>query len=455
MPSGRYAKCRTKARFSDGTGRRDEAVRIAVCPPTLVLGGSQINAIDLAAAIRDRGHEVTMVATPGPLEERIRDRDLPFVRIDLPSPGRPSFHAARVLSRLVHDQAIDIVHTYETSPGLEAYFGALLRRRVPVLSTIMSWSVPRFYPRSLALTLGTPKLRADALAMRGGAVYLLEPPVDTGYDRPELGGAGFRDEWGLAPAETVVVAVSRLEFEMKLEGLHTAVDAIALLASEGAWRLVIVGGGPAQADLAARAEEVNARIGRTVVVLTGPVVDPRPAIAAADVILGQGGSALRGMAFAKPTIVLGEQGFSEVVTPETIETFFDAGYLGAGGSTPQPELLRSQLCRLADGGLRRELGQFSRRVVCDRYSLDRAAAAVEQMYRDLLSCPVQPARLLPEIARTTGWVVTIKARQRRLRTWSPGEPNLGVSRPVRAYGPSGPASRRRRRESSGRDAAKP
>lgn len=429
-------------------------MRVAVCPPTLVLGGSQINAIDLAAAVRDLGHEVTLVATPGPLEERVRALGLPFVRIDLRSPGRPSLRAARLLSRVVRDLSIDVVHTYETSPGLEAYFGAQVRRRVPVLSTIMSWSVPRRYPLSLALTLGTPKLRGDALAARGGTVYLLQPPIDITYDRPDFDGTIFRSEWGFSPTETVVVAVSRLEFEMKLEGLRTAVDAMALLDAGHLWRLVVVGGGPAQADLARRAEGVNRLAGREVVVLTGPILDPRPAIAAADIVLGQGGSALRGMAHAKPTIVLGEQGFSEVVAPETIERFLEGGYMGTGGPSPQPERLGRQLSQLADGALREALGSFARKVVCERYSLEAAATTVEGAYRDLLARPVQRGRILPEAVRTAAWIGAINAKQSRLRARPPAVSNPGVPRPAPTSDPSGLATRPRRLGGSGRDAAR-
>ena len=54
--------------------------------------------------------------------------------------------------------------------------------------------------------------------------------------------------------------------------------------------------------------------GRQVVLLTGEIADPRSAYAAADVVVGQGGSALRGMAFGKPLIVVGEEGFSELLT---------------------------------------------------------------------------------------------------------------------------------------------
>ncbi len=65
-------------------------------------------------------------------------------------------------------------------------------------------------------------------------------------------------------------------------------------------------------------------------VLTGAMVDPRPAYAAADVVVGMGGSALRGMAFGKAVIVVGERNFAEIFDPDTAERFYDRGIYGLG-----------------------------------------------------------------------------------------------------------------------------
>ena len=88
-----------------------------------------------------------------------------------------------------------------------------------------------------------------------------------------------------------------------------AIDAVSALPAELRVRLVIVGDGPARAELDALAASANARCGRTVATLVGAADDPRPWYAAADVVLGMGSSALRAMAYAKPLVVQGERGF--------------------------------------------------------------------------------------------------------------------------------------------------
>ena len=86
---------------------------------------------------------------------------------------------------------------------------------------------------------------------------------------------------------------------MKGEGLHRTIDAVRTLGRDLPLRFVIVGDGTARIELERRANEVNTELGRSAVVLTGPLLDPRPAYASADIVVGMGGSALRGMAFGE------------------------------------------------------------------------------------------------------------------------------------------------------------
>src|SRR4029077_20107783 len=108
-----------------------------------------------------------------------------------------------------------------------------------------------------------------------------------------------------------------LASELKREGILEAVRASARLGIDIPLRMVIVGDGPARKDIELAARTTNVLVGREVVALTGSMADPRPAYAAADVVFGMGSSALRGMAFAKPLVVQGEQGFWELLAPST------------------------------------------------------------------------------------------------------------------------------------------
>ncbi len=183
-------------------------------------------------------------------------------------------------------------------------------------------------------------------------------------------------------------------------------------------RLVVVGDGPAREHLERMASAVNATAGEQLVIFTGELADPRAAYAAADVVLGMGGSALRAMAFQKPVVVLGELGFAELLTPESLPTFLWQGFYGLGNGDKNPAPL-AELIRplLLDVSRRRELGAFARATVESRFSLIKSGERQETLYREWLQVPPARAVALREGFRSAAMVMAYKVRKRwdRLR----------------------------------------
>ena len=56
-------------------------MKVLVYPHSMEIGGSQLNAVQVAGAIRDRGHEVIVVSEPGPLVTRVRAMGLEHIEI--------------------------------------------------------------------------------------------------------------------------------------------------------------------------------------------------------------------------------------------------------------------------------------------------------------------------------------------------------------------------------------
>ncbi|WP_131740495.1 glycosyltransferase family 4 protein [Actinomadura roseirufa] len=394
-------------------------MRILVYTHAMEIGGSQINAIELAGAVRDLGHEVMVAGEPGPLVDLVHRTGLEYVPLD-PARRRPAPSTVRMLRGLVAARRLDVVHGYEWPPGVDAYYAARGRPRAAAVCTVMSMAVAPFLPPSLPLVVGTEQIRRTVLDRRGrrpGTVHLIEPPVDVEANAPGHPDAEFRARFGLDPGPLDLVVVSRLAPELKLEGLLTAIEVAARLAGEV--RLVIVGDGPARAEVRARAAEANARAGDRVVVLTGQLDDPRPAYAAASIALGMGGSALRALAFARPLIVQGERGFFEPLTPETSATFLDQGWYGVGGRGADrlEEILRELI---GDEARRTELGGYGRRLVTERYGLERAARVQEAIYtRAVAEASARSVAVRWDAAATAPRVALYKAVRKAARLRGP------------------------------------
>ena len=338
-----------------------------------------------------------------------------------------------------------MVHGYEWTTALEAYWGAQVRYGVPAVATVMSMAVAPFLPHDLPLVVGTEQIAAHERDRGRPDVSVIEPPVDLVHNAPgAVDAAAFKREHGLDPDALCVVCVTRLAAELKLEGLLAAIDAAADLAGEAPVQLVVVGDGPVRAQVEAHAARANARAGRRVVVLCGALDDPRPAYAAADVCLGMGGSALRALAFARPLVVQGEQGFWELLTPGTFERFAWTGWYGVGdGAAHGSARLAALLRELAgDPGRRAWLGAYGLRLVQDRFSLAHAARRQLAIYeRAGAAVPADRRRRLSVAAGSAGGITAYRTRRRVDDLLGRASTDDFNSRPVAALAPGAGAPR--------------
>ena len=387
-------------------------MRILVCSQKLSVGGAVVTALDLATQLHHIGHEVHIFAEDGPLASIVADRGFPYHEapaLDAPKRRWPSPSTARALRRVTKEVAPDVVHSYEWPACLDALVGPYLLDGVPLVASVMAMRVPRFMPRHVPLVVGTRVLHDELHRQGYPQVSLVEPPVDVQADRPDH-PTSFRADHGIPDGALVLAIISRLD-SLKAESAHQAIDAVEGLAARTDVRLVIAGDGSASDDLAARADAVNRRLGREVVVMVGMLADPRGAYAASDVILGMGGSALRGLAFGKALVVLGTRGYAELFTPETSGEFLVQGFWGLGAGRSSAEHLSEQLgCLVDDPARRAELGQFGRRFVSERFGLEQAAARLEPVLHDAIAQAPPGSRRRAEVVATMTRLSAVRAQ---------------------------------------------
>lgn len=352
-------------------------MKILVCPHDLGMGGSQLNAIELAAAVQRRGHSVVVYGPDGELRPFLADLSLRFIaapdaRSDF------SYRNFRRISEVARELNVDVIHAYEWPPSIQAAFGPNLRWSTPTVMTVLSMSVPDFLPTHLPIIVGTREL-AEQQAPRRDTVYLLEPPIDVEQNRPK-NPASARSSWGFSPDQTVLSVVCRLTGDLeKLEGVVHAISVVDDLASQRPVRLLIAGDGEGRTRVEAAAAAVNGRHGQDIVVVAGNLLDPRPAYDAADIVLGMGSSALKGMAFAKPLVVQGTGGYWKLLDERSADTFLVQGWFGHGATEPDGLHVAVEYL-LADPGRAAELGAFGRDLVVRRFSLENAADVLLSIY---------------------------------------------------------------------------
>ena len=387
-------------------------MKILVFAHRLEVGGTQYNAIELAARLRDaHGFDPVLFATPGPMVDMVTEKRLRFVAAP-DARFHPSRRRMSVLRRLVSEEKPDLIHAWDWWQCLEVFYGVHIPQRLPLIVTDMMMKLTRILPRSLPTTFGTPEVVDTAVKAGYKCAHLLVPPVDIDLNSPgTVDCAEFRESNDIDSRCVTIVTVSRLSRYLKGESLLRTIQAVGKISGDVPVKLLIVGAGEAREELQRWATEINDEAGRTVVALTGEARDPRAAYEAADIVVGMGGSALRGAAFGKPVVVVGENGFCDVLTPETAVKFYYHGIYGHGDGDPDNHRLTLLLRDLSvDPRARDELGCFARDFVAERFAVDKVAAQLAEYCRDAVAHRRGPDMV--EALRTT-WIYL---RERRFLT---------------------------------------
>jgi L-malate glycosyltransferase len=315
-------------------------MKIMVFLHDLVLGGTTVNAVEMAAALqRNHGHEVVFFGTPGPLAPLVAAHGMRLIEAPV-TKYHPSPRRMQALRAAYRQEKPDLVHAWEPWACLDTYVALHGPWGVPMLVTDMQMQVVAGLPKAVPITFGTPALAQQARAAGHRQAHVLLPAVDMDHNRlGAVDATDFKHRHHIQPDDVTMVTVSRLEAALKGESLQrtmAAVHAIGLTHPQLRLRWLLVGDGLARDALQAQAARVNAQLGRDAVTLTGALQDPRVAYSAADIVVGMGSSALRGMAFAKPSLVVGEQGFCALLDPDadpaTAHDFEHHGLFGRGQS---------------------------------------------------------------------------------------------------------------------------
>ncbi|MET0528056.1 MAG: glycosyltransferase, partial [Microvirga sp.] len=307
----------------------------------------------------------------------------------------------------------DLVHTWDWPQCLDAFFGLFLHNRTPLLATSMSMVVDRILPKSIPTTFGTPELLKKAVLSGRRRSHLLLPPVDVGHNSFDPEGAKlFRMTYGIMDGELLLVTVSRLVSWMKSESIRRTIQAVRILGKDMPISFAIVGSGDSFAELERLAVETNAHLGRSAVVMTGALLDPRPAYSAADIVVGMGSSALRGMAIGKPVVVVGERGFSAPFGGDTAELFYYQGMYGLGDGEHSADRLASDVRMLAASADQLPaLGDFGRQFVLQHFSLGAISENLNRYCSLAVNAPPRTPELVLDGIRTAAVLAAHRVRR--------------------------------------------
>ena len=359
-------------------------MKILMATMGLDIGGAETHIVELAKELQSQGHQIIVVSNGGLYVPEITAAGIRHYQAPLHRRGFSEMRRARaVLEEVIRKEAPDVVHAHARIP---AFLCGTLRKKLKfpfvttahwvfdtsgVLRYLTNWG-----QRTVAVSEDIKEYLMREYQIPAEHISVTINGIDTEKFSPTVSGQRVIEEFGLDSERPILSYVSRMDEDRALVARQLIEIAPRLDKAVPGIQLLIAGGGNVFDELKAKADAVNADLGRACVTMTGPRTDINEIVAAGQVFVGVSRAALEAMAAAKPVIVAGNEGYHGLFCVEKLEEAMSGNFCCRGLPLSDPETLLADVtaAMTLSPAEKAEAGAYGRQVIFDHYSVRRMAA---------------------------------------------------------------------------------
>lgn len=365
-------------------------LRYPIEPPLHILhllagsdaGGVSRYLLDLCAAMRERGHDVTLAGERGAWHAKFEAAELRWIDLPLKGGFLALRHAGRVLRRELAARPVDVIHAHYRRAS---WLGRKLqhpRGSPPLLYTLHLSHMPMTCGRRWLTDFGDHVHVASRQAAQWLTDEKLADPANITYVphgidpakypfAGEADRAAARERFNLPAGATVAAYVGRLDWPKNEDWLLDVLERLPTA------HLLVAGDGPHDAPF--RAAIAQRGLGPRVHLL-GDVADPLPVYQAADAVLlpsqREGFSYVNAEAMSVGTPMLR-------TATSGAEDLIEQDVTGRYVAIDREQFVSAAVEFLADRERLRRMGQGAADRVRQRFTLDRQVSGTVDLYRAL------------------------------------------------------------------------
>ena len=365
-------------------------MKILMATMGLDIGGAETHIVELAKQLKQQGHDIAIVSNGGVYVPEITAAGIRHYQAPLHQRAFGAMWKAReILRRVIAEEKPDVVHAHARIPAFLC--GTLHKRMKFPFVTTAHWVftskgmlryLTNWGERTVAVSDDIKAYLIREYGLPAEHISVTINGIDTEKFSPEISGAEVIREFGLDSGKPILSYVSRMDEDRALVARQLIEIAPELDKQVPGVQLLIAGGGNVYDELSAKAEAVNARMGRKCIVMPGARTDINKIVAAGEVFVGVSRAALEAMAAAKPVIVAGNEGYHGLFTADKLEEAQAGNFCCRGLPLSDPKVLLADVAAALklSAEEKKRVGDYGRQVIFDHYSVRRMAGDCLAMY---------------------------------------------------------------------------
>lgn len=281
------------------------------------IGGAETHILELAKELKRRGNEVIVASNGGKYVEELNEFNIEHVFAPLNNKKiKNVIKSYKILKNIIKEKNIDIVHSHTR---ITSFICGILKKKMnfpyvttahwtfkvtPILRRITNWG-----ENVVAVSEDIKEYLIKNYGISSENIFVTVNGIDTEKFSKGVNYSDVEQEFKVNKNSNRIVYISRLDESRALVAKQLVNISEELNEKIENLEIVIVGGGDVFDEINQKVNEINEKLGKKLIIMTGPRTDINKFAASGKIFIGVSRAALEAMACEQPVIIAGNEGY--------------------------------------------------------------------------------------------------------------------------------------------------
>lgn len=370
-------------------------MNILLATMSLDIGGAETHVITLAEKLKKYGHTPIVVSAGGMFEDILRKNGIEHYIAPLNKKDFASISSSvELIKNLIKQKEIDVIHAHARIPAFNCKIVSMITN-TPFMTTAhakfkdtLVYRYTSFWgKKTICISNDIKDHLINRFGVKENKITIIENGIDIDHFKKIRMDNHLIKELNIDEDSKIVINISRLKGPLAdmLEDIIDAVYKARLV--DNKIHLVIVGDGDDKKQVQDKVEKMNALFEEPFIHILGKRKDIKEILNSGELYIGVARSTLEAMATSLPVILAGGEGYMGLITEDNIDLAIDNNFTGRSCSIDlDVNELGKEILSIVNE--RHEygvnLGILGRKLVEEKYSLDKIVEQTIDIYRSLI-----------------------------------------------------------------------
>ncbi len=368
-------------------------MRVLLVTMGMDIGGAETHILELAKELKRRKNEVFVVSNGGKYVEELEKSGIEHIWAPLHNKKIGNMvKSYKILKKTILEKKIDLVHSHTR---ISSFICGKLKKTLkfpfvttahwtfkvtPLLKMMTDWG-----ENVIAVSEDIKEYLMKNYQINSNNIFVTVNGIDTEKFSKNIDYSDIAKEFEFKENSNRIVYISRLDESRALVAKQLINISEKLNKKIENLEIVIVGGGDSFDEISTRVREINNRVGKKLIILTGARTDINKFATSGKIFIGVSRAALEAMACEQPVIIAGNEGYLGIFDETKLEKGIETNFCCRGLEMANEELLEKDILNLMAEENKEKYGKYNRDVVKKYYSIEKMTDDCEKAYKATLN----------------------------------------------------------------------